>query len=1379
MVGVAVYGGLSCLCLGLPPNVRAAAPEEVLFFDARADQTGTTNGGTLIWSLSTNSARWWYPNVKMSTVSPNGKLVAYILGSDLLLTDVQGNNPKLLSRQAAGPAWSPLGDRIAFAFGGDQVRIINLDGAVIQTFPNASAERPTWSPDGKKIAFTGAVDVPEIGCELFEQTEVPCPRTQGMATVFTINLETGQRTQLFAPSYESVEGERWTDSRSGTVFTPIVTTQRHLKSPQWSPDGTFIAAELRVLRQDTRPAPDSGLVPRRLSTVEANIVLLPSNGGSFTRVTTDFNPPPFPPSTLLQNFSAAWSEDGRLFYSRSRGASAPEQAQGIFVIPPGGGGSTRVNGYVASSLQWVRLNQSGVELEIVLEKNQVKVGQRVQASVRVTSRENTPQIITFSDPMLKSEDPSVIRLVDVPAPSAFALTRQSFTRTFAVSFLATNIGSTELTSSIKVRDTEGNTRSISARTPVTVVFGGDLLIKKARQPDSEYGLDDVYQRSPAGAQIRTNRVEGPVLDSIFQVIVENDSPTSQTFRLTAVESGPNRGWKVRYLIGGVDVTSSILSPEGHALPEQKESARLGVVIIITATNAVPGDPRRVILALSSAAAPLKTLDAVEAVAELPDVAIPGVELVQVVQDWKNQVPLVAGKPTLMRVFLQEVVPNAATPPVRGVLRAFREDVELPGSPLRPRDKAADVLDREGEFRNEMFGAMNFELPSAWTEGTVKFQFEPVDFRARFREPAEPGGQPADGILIVKFTELPDFPLVLHPTREKLTSGAIATPSMQDMADVIRRLKAMMPVHNIDWRVGFSPSVDTEIIHDAEDLFVINAQIKSDSSYLKCVSLANCEMHQALLPFVAGDRLTVREQGIGLADANPSQVSTATLLFRKELNTTPAHELGHCLGRHHTTSSLFGLFNPGPGWITKEGTCGEVSNVSAPNYPHFYTVDGKTRPYLGPMFVDQAEMVFGYDHEEKVIIDPSDRFDLMSYCDPLWPSKLTYDSLLHSILQRFGVPVASPPPTSPPPLQNLLLVRGMLNDLSNNVRLLPLRTVLASAPVVPSNPGPYQLQLLNNRGELLAAYPFEPSRSDNVPWISSFTFLTPQPANFHRLRILHDTQVLFDKSASAHRPSVQVISPNGGESLNQPEVTIRWSGADADNDGLTYRVEFSADDGQQWTTLAADVAESEIKVPRMLLSATQSGRIRIEASDGFLTGFDESDAVFGSLDNPPVVVIISPSPGRNLSHGERIYFEAAAFDSEEGSLPDASFSWVSNLDGPLRSGRNFDIQAEQLSVGQHTITLTATDREGMTSTAQASLNVTRVSPPTLSQLQLIPDNRLEFKLRSQISETNVVEISRDLQHWTQTLTNVSKLNCELIRMVRPTEDRPVFLRARTW
>jgi len=74
--------------------------------------------------------------------------------------------------------------------------------------------------------------------------------------------------------------------------------------------------------------------------------------------------------------------------------------------------------------------------------------------------------------------------------------------------------------------------------------------------------------------------------------------------------------------------------------------------------------------------------------------------------------------------------------------------------------------------------------------------------------------------------------------------------------------------------------------------------------------------------------------------------------------------------------------------------------------------------------------------------------------------------------------------------------------------------------------------------------------------------------------------------------------------------------------------------------------------------------------------------------PPTAKITLPNDGDSFAEGYAIVFMGSAVDSEDGVLTDSSLVWASSLDGQIGMGTDFS--NSYLSVGSHSIVLTATD-----------------------------------------------------------------------------------------
>jgi hypothetical protein len=92
---------------------------------------------------------------------------------------------------------------------------------------------------------------------------------------------------------------------------------------------------------------------------------------------------------------------------------------------------------------------------------------------------------------------------------------------------------------------------------------------------------------------------------------------------------------------------------------------------------------------------------------------------------------------------------------------------------------------------------------------------------------------------------------------------------------------------------------------------------------------------------------------------------------------------------------------------------------------------------------------------------------------------------------------------------------------------------------------------------------------------------------------------------------------------------------------------------------------------------------------------------------PIATISRPTPGA-YSQGTPIGFPGSANDPEEGSLTGGSLVWSSNVNGQIGTGTGFS--RADLSIGTHTITLTATDSKGAIGRATVVLTIQGNQPP---------------------------------------------------------------------
>lgn len=126
-----------------------------------------------------------------------------------------------------------------------------------------------------------------------------------------------------------------------------------------------------------------------------------------------------------------------------------------------------------------------------------------------------------------------------------------------------------------------------------------------------------------------------------------------------------------------------------------------------------------------------------------------------------------------------------------------------------------------------------------------------------------------------------------------------------------------------------------------------------------------------------------------------------------------------------------------------------------------------------------------------------------------------------------------------------------------------------------------------------------------------------------------------------------------------------------------------------------------------LAASDDGQLRLLATDGWST----TQAVAGGVPIPekgPTVGILSPAPGATQPAGHPLTLMAQALDAEDGFLEGSSVAWRSDRDGEL--GRGPALAVTDLTVGDHVLTVTATDAGGNAASASVPVTITDTDLP---------------------------------------------------------------------
>ncbi len=265
-------------------------------------------------------------------------------------------------------------------------------------------------------------------------------------------------------------------------------------------------------------------------------------------------------------------------------------------------------------------------------------------------------------------------------------------------------------------------------------------------------------------------------------------------------------------------------------------------------------------------------------------------------------------------------------------------------------------------------------------------------------------------------------------------------------------------------------------------------------------------------------------------------------------------------------------------------------------------------------------------------------------------------------------------------------------------------------------GSYSLELLDMFGTVVAAEPVQIRENSAHDLIRTEAF-TAHVA-FHPLtrsvRLVNNDETLSERPVSANAPVVTITTPVFG-SLESPELTINWSGFDADGDPLIYSIQYSPDNGSTWmpisplhpdsgtgtNTLTVDNVNT-LNIPG---SATQdfpgTSRIRIVATDGVNTSIAISKRFRLPL-HPPQAIISTPKDQSRFFHNDMIVLRGRGFDAEDGSFVDQNMSW--NVSGVGDVGNGSEVMLNGLPPGSYTVTLTVFDAQQQSGTASVEIIV---------------------------------------------------------------------------
>jgi len=708
-----------------------------------------------------------------------------------------------------------------------------------------------------------------------------------------------------------------------------------------------------------------------------------------------------------------------------------------------------------------------------------------------------------------------------------------------------------------------------------------------------------------------------------------------------------------------------------------------------------------------------------------DLVAAELEVSQGIQNLDNDMPLVEDRRTIVRLYVERENPwFPAVSNVKARLHGVRNATELPDSPLDPMNGTMTLQTYSvEEMRERTDRTFWFYLPEEWRSGFVYLRAE-VNYDDSVVEQDKSDNEISEW---VTFHEADTFnwvvvPLHLHPNGDRGESPNTWWGTESYKWDIYNNMLRLYPIADYDnWHFTSSLKPDWHFLGDEWDLRncanctrMLNKIVSKNnwtSDWVDDLHYVGTVDEDISTDVTGGGQVGgMAYTGTPNCWVKMDPSIEGGMDWAIQGGATMAHELGHTEGRLHANCA------------GDEEDGGDLDPDYPWPWPDCHLADVDPRGYYG---LDVYYGKWGLD-EPAAIDNDEDAYPLMGYERPRWIDPYTYCDLLNmygvtcnlnfSSVQAASLAESALPAADPERMETLHSAPKLLTVLGTvdrthgtgeiyEVALQSAGDVFADNMAMAEEKlqwlaagqaGDIVLEIRDGAGAVLDARLVVGNESvDGVQVEAGFQELLPWPPPAAVVVLLLDGEVLDVHTASAHAPTVTVLHPNGGELLS-PHPTIRWTAEDLDGDDLLFHILYSTDGGASWQAVALGEGGAEYTFyPPDGLQGSDLARIRVVATDGLLTGQDDSDGTFTVPGTAPMVTISSPRDGLVHPPDRPLVLDGGADDAEDSTLGGDSLLWRSYADGVLGTGEELYLPPGRLSIGPQRIYLSATDSDGMT------------------------------------------------------------------------------------
>ncbi|HSE17958.1 MAG TPA: hypothetical protein VLB46_12960 [Pyrinomonadaceae bacterium] len=601
-------------------------------------------------------------------------------------------------------------------------------------------------------------------------------------------------------------------------------------------------------------------------------------------------------------------------------------------------------------------------------------------------------------------------------------------------------------------------------------------------------------------------------------------------------------------------------------------------------------------------------------------SVDGIEVTQVVQDMGHSVPLIAGKATVVRVYLSR--PEGGVVTVRGEISVRRSPTGTPHKiPSLATARVSPTQNgRLRTKRHDLRLSLNFLLPASLTAaGRAFIQISSLADATTAQTIA--CSDCAEKQVEVRFVDGAPLRVRLIKMRYRTDDAPNGhVPRSLDVSLFRSWLGRAYPVSRI---VFSQATVDTNI----RPPFRANTSDKTNAQLttIRRLDVSNGtdqRTHYYGMVYDARD-FFMRGSASALPDTpDPTAVASGPTGDPEGGWDTDGsygdwyggHELAHTFGRLH------------------------------PGFCDGNTEDDNEYPFTDGQLSNSNAAFVGFDVGDASLGIPMRALpgpqwhDVMTYCDQQWMSSYTYDGIRVRLLAEDALGPTPAPGESD--FEGAAETTVTANELEVNMASGDFISVVAevnltegtgniryvnpvSRALSPASAGSagFELRVLDAAGQALGTYPAPVKVNSCADPAEDRTGIVDAliPANpaARQIELLYNGQVLDTFRSGGAVPEVSNLrreaSTESALSFTWDDATAAMAEDEASASNVTYNVQVSTDEGQTWQTVAIGRTSPDATIDRTQFEPGERVTVRVVATDGFTSTVAETETF--SVDEP--------------------------------------------------------------------------------------------------------------------------------------------------------------------